>query len=143
MQKQRAIICDIDMTLLDSSMVDAACKGLVPPERWDCFYAHLHECKMIEWCYELLKRINLPVVFITGRCVTYKDKTVPFLDMLDIPYILLMRDDGDTRPDDEVKKDLLDSVIDKYDFLFCLDDREQNCKLFASYNIPTLMVYYL
>lgn len=139
---QKAILCDIDMTILDTSEIINKTKDLVPPERWQCFYAHLHEQKEMTWCIDILKKMQLPVIFLTGRCVTYADKTIPLLDKLGLDYKLIMRAEDDFREDWEVKKDNLDKLIKSYEFVFALDDREANCKLFYDYGIPVLQVYY-
>lgn len=139
---EQVILCDIDMTILDTSDIIRKTKDLVPPKRWDVFYAHLHEQKEMTWCIEILKRMNMPVIFLTGRCETYKDKTVPALDRLGLNYQLIMRAVDDFREDADYKEAQVKELLEKYNIMFAIDDRVSNCKMFYKYGIPVLQVYY-
>ena len=60
---RKAIICDIDQCLLDSTipiMMKETAKSTLPEEEaWDLFYNNLHLCKKNEWCYTLLEQMTL------------------------------------------------------------------------------------
>lgn len=141
--KTKAILCDIDMTTVDSSKAMDACVLISNcEERWNCFYGHLDLQETMQWCVDILKNSGLPVVFVTGRCVTYADKTIPILDTFGIDYKLIMREEGDFRPDYVVKNEVLEKLLKTYDFVFAIDDRESNCQVFFEHGIPTLQVYY-
>ena len=101
---EKAILCDIDMTIFDTAHILKISESLLPPEKWQYFYEHLQEQKEMTWCIEMLKKMDMPVIFLTARCVTYADKTIPALDKLGIDYKLFMRAEGDFRDAWEVKK---------------------------------------
>jgi hypothetical protein len=52
-----------------------------------------------------------------------------------------MRETGDYRKDYEVKADILNAIIDDYDFLFAVDDKESNCQMYKNFGIQPLQVW--
>lgn len=147
--KQRAIICDIDECLLDSSqpllMSQRAIIKFGMDSGMDMFYSNLHLCKRNEWCFELLERMtkngDIVVLFITGRSETARKHTEAYLNFKnDVPYLLYMRPKESKEDDHIVKRKILERIIDDYEILFALDDRESNCCMYRSFGITTLKV---
>jgi predicted kinase len=100
-----------------------------------------------EWPYK--------VIFMSGREATelVKAKTEKWLRdnlalKIDYPehgieYELLMRAEGDERPDFVVKYDLFNEYVrDKYRVLFTIDDRDQIVRLWRELGIKTLQCAY-
>ena len=146
---RKAIICDIDQCLLDSTipiMMKETAKSTLPEEEaWDLFYNNLHLCKKNEWCYTLLEQMTLntdiKVVFITGREERARKHTKAFLKFNHpIDWDLYMRPTGCLDEDAKVKRDIMNTIKDDYNWLFALDDRESNCSVFNDYGITTLKV---
>lgn len=95
------------------------------------------------------------VIFLTGReaTPTIKEKTEKWLNST-LPLVgsypehgieseLLMRTEGDSRPDFVVKSELFEENIrGKYNVLFAIDDRDQVVRLWREYGIRTLQVGY-
>ncbi len=95
------------------------------------------------------------VIFLSGREATesVKAKTQQWLRdnlalKIDYPeegieYELLMREEGDDRPDFVVKYDLFNKYVrDKYDVLFAIDDRDQIVRLWREMGIKTFQCKY-
>lgn len=149
MNKQRAIICDIDECLLDSSqplmMLQRAQTTTSSTEAWDMFYNNLHLCKRNEWCYELLEKLttdnNIVVLFITGRAERARKHTEAYLKFKNnLSYQLFMRPDNCFEPDHVVKLEIVNELLNVYDITLALDDRESNCCIYRSLGITTLKV---
>ena len=148
---KKAIIVDIDFTLLDS-YIPVTLKELGDKYRdnggsvWDEFYVNLHLCVKNDWCYILIDQMtldnDLTVLFITGRNEKVRKQTEKFLKFAHkIKYELHMRKEDDNRKDVEVKEEILEELLTKYEVIFAIDDREDNCNLYKSYGIPTLKVW--
>ena len=142
MCKQRAILCDIDMTVLDTSEIMKICELTADSSDWQCFYDYLENQKEMTWCVDILKRMNMPIIFLTGRNERCRAKTVSALDKFGLDYILVMRDENDFSSDSEMKENRLKELVNDYDFVFAIDDKDANCVVFHKYGIPTLQVYY-
>jgi len=141
--KKDIIICDLDGTLCDIDhrlhFVQVA-QGLpfvtsdgnitYPRKDWDAFFAGVPDDKVNEPVLNLLFMVYecSTVVFCSGRPERCRADTVAWLEKHAFPFShceLYMRKDGDFRPDDIVKQEILDTHIDKDRVLFVLDDRDQ------------------
>ena len=108
----KAIIFDIDGTL---SLVGDRAKYLrQSPKDWDSFYNACHEDEP-NWgiiaIYHAMRHTYFrdhAIILLTGRRESTRAKTVMWLRKYGIPDdVLLMRPDGDYRPDTELKPELL------------------------------------
>lgn len=128
--KQRAIICDLDGTLCETSHREHYLKKT--PKDWESFFSKLRFDPINEWCLHLISSVRLmgtDVLFVTGRDRTLELETVRwlkghnlFLAMSDLR--LFMRNSGDRRPDTLVKKDIyIREIRPYYDVLFAIEDR--------------------
>jgi hypothetical protein len=107
------------------------------PKDWDSFYADCFDDEPIPEMVELVKNLSFgegidglyEIIFCTGRRECVRDKTINWLYAhLDLYPMnddeLLMRKDGDLRPDAIVKPELIrEAGIDFNDIAFVLEDR--------------------
>ena len=112
---EEVIICDLDGTL-------AIHNGRTPFEYHKCD-TDLPNRPVVE----LVKRLGLPVIYMSGRDDSCFKKTKQWLRDHGLPEgELLMRTTGDRRKDAVVKRELYEQHIEgKYEILFVLDDRDQ------------------
>lgn len=84
------------------------------------------------------------VFLLSGRSEDYREITEKWLKDNDIAYdYLLMRESGDNRPDEIIKKELYENHIkDKYYIRFVLDDRDKVVKMWRDEGLLCLQVYY-
>ena len=148
MNKQDAIICDIDNTLLDSSIPEYAMDQMTRlfdvKTGFEAFDGLAHKCIKNEWCYRLLYELTnsktIEVLFITARGDNLRLLTESYLTF-DFNWKLFMRQSGDRRPDPIVKEEIIEQLECKYNFILAIDDKEENCAMFKSHGIPVLKVY--
>ena len=100
------------------------------PPNWDKFYDACVNDKPIQWVIDLFNicREYGIVVILSGRNDTVRKQTENWLLDHDIGYYyLLMRKDKDYRPDQILKKEMLDNFLrDKgYKVQFIVDDRQK------------------
>lgn len=135
---QKAIIVDIDGTL-------AMANGRNPYDD-TMLYTDLPNKPVVDLVHLLAKDGNT-VIVMSGRqstdsCLT---QTKEWLDEhLKCPYMLFMRDEGDTRKDSIVKKELFVQYVEPYcNITLVLDDRDQVVDLWRNtLNLPCLQVNY-
>ncbi len=146
--KKKAIICDIDNTIVNTV------------HRW-----HLLNGKDTDWelynspelmskdtpipdTIEVIKCLSekYPILFVTGRNSGIMDATdrqiQEFCGELKNGYSLIMRDDNDKEsPDIEIKTQLYKTYVEPYyDVLCAFDDRPTNIELWRSLGITSYHV---
>jgi phosphoglycolate phosphatase-like HAD superfamily hydrolase len=139
-----AYIFDIDGTLADCSQRLHFIQQEKPD--WESFYKDCVNDKPILPVVELahtLKDAYETLIFVTGRPEKYMEETVNWLcDKLDYnSVILMMRKDGDHRPDYIVKKEIYDEYIKPYyhiDGVF--EDRKQCVDMWRSLGLTCYQV---
>lgn len=133
------IICDLDGTIAllgDRSPYDAG----------SCFKDELNAP-----IANILKRMGLQVIFLSGREEKFRSETCDWLDLHGIaneqepfysrPNKLFMRPTGDSRNDAIVKKELYEKYIkDKHFVEFVLDDRNRVVDMWRSLGLTCLQV---
>jgi predicted kinase len=90
---------------------------------------------------ESLLLLDTVIIFVSGRDAKYMNKTSHWLQSdCDIPYpTLLMRPEGDKRPDTEVKKEIYETYIkDRYNVIACFDDRPKVVAMWRSLGLFVL-----
>jgi len=137
-------LLDLDGTLCDVSHR----KQLAKSKAWNEFHGlcHLDEPNPdVLRVVLLLQRTILPVI-VTGRNARWRTKTEVWLFRHGVSWeALLMRPDGDFRPDAELKLSLLDqhyggrtNWINRV--VFALEDRDRVVETFRNLGIPTWQV---
>jgi len=107
------VLCDIDGTLAYS------------PERRVYDYKKVDKDLPNKKLIEVLQRLNLPVIILSGRESSCAKETIEWLERNNIQFKgLAMRAQGDNREDSIVKEEMYNGVIkDKYNVLCVFDDR--------------------
>ena len=130
------IICDLDGTLCD--IEHRRVHLATTPKKWDSFFYGMEDDTVNEAVMSVLNMwlgnsdeddLRNEVIFCTGRPEKYRAATEVWLDEHYGVQLtgreLHMRKDGDYRPDDIVKEEILNTNIDKDRVMFVLDDRQQ------------------
>lgn len=145
----RSLIVDMDNTMSLN----------VTGRRWygPGFEKHLHEDEVNRTLNEVLSHLidqneDWPafadhILFVSGRMEAGREATTRWLNddagwgTAQDHYTLLMRQDGDFRPDHEVKRDIYDEhIAGKHDVVLALDDKPSIVALWRSLGIPCWQV---
>lgn len=143
---EKAIIVDLDGTLADNSHRLHYIINDDGTKDWDKFFGGIPEDTINPWCKEIIikYRNTHKILFVTGRPDRngIKPDTIDWLakhSML-YNYELHMRGTNDYRKDVIVKSEILNSLSEKYEFTFALEDRSHIAKAFREKGIITLQV---
>lgn len=123
------IIFDLDGTLanLDHRLSYVKHK----PKNWKAFFAGVADDKPIDIIVRLFKQLDSTgknrLIICSGRSASCRVETEFWLAEHDINYTALyMRDEGDFRADDIIKKELLDEIrADGFEPVLVFDDRQR------------------
>lgn len=114
---------------------------------WDTFYSLCVNDKPIDNVCHLLRILQMKpyieIIFITGRSEKWREHTVEWLKRQGClhPVYLLMRADGDHRPDYEIKKEIYDEHIkDKFNVLGVFEDRDQVVQMWRNMGLTCYQV---
>lgn len=123
----RSVIIDIDGTL--SNCVPRLEFDSSNKLNWEKFFKGMENDLPNEWCVRLAQiyyKMGFIVYIVTGRPSEYMDVTKKWLDKWSVPYdFLYMREEGDYRKDDVVKRDILHALLPKKELIeFVVDDRQ-------------------
>ncbi len=144
----RAVIFDIDGTLAD---VEHRLHHLEGEKDWPAFFKDMQDDRPIEPVAELARLLHKAVearhgleavLLVTARPdrEEWRRTTIDWLDMHGIAYDrIYFRREDDTRPDQMVKADILQAILDDgYDPQLVIDDRPQVVKMWRDHGITTL-----
>ena len=140
----KTILVDIDGTVADASKRVHYLKE--QPKNWDAFYRECDQDDPIEEIIELIRSLDrrYRVVFCTDRRESERQKTLAWLNKHHIHIAnsqLLMRKDGDFRPDHVCKPELVSKHgIENKDIAFVLEDRDSMVKYWRSQGVRCLQV---
>lgn len=152
--REKAIICDIDGVILDSSQVfkEIEEQGFTGDAKWEYFDWHANgfhvypEKRMIEIIYNFYKQ-GYKIIFLTARSESIKVETryrilAEFVIYQEnkFDFELLMRPIGDYSPSAEVKEKHLEDIKKEYDIICAFDDDDSNCAMFERNKILTFKV---
>lgn len=151
--KQNAIICDLDGTLCNIDHRIKYIDGSLGKKDWDRFYSECGNDKANEWCLHIINSFvslrnvltpSMKILFVTGRPEKIKDITIEWIGKhferhFKNDYEIFMRKNNDFRKDCIIKKEIYEEHIkDKYDVLFCLEDRQQVVDMWRSLRLVCL-----
>lgn len=152
--KQKAVICDIDGVILDSSQVfkEIEEQGLTGDAKWEYFDRHangLHvypEKRMIEVIHNFLNQ-GYRIIFLSARSERIIQETIKrvFNEFYNYgcilnSYLFILRPIGDYSPSAEVKEKHLKELKENYNILCAFDDDDSNCAMFERNGILTFKV---
>lgn len=128
----KAVIFDVDGTL-------ARMDGRGPFE-WEEVGNDLPQEEII-LLLRMFERERWCILIFSGRDSVCREQTEQWLYRHAIPYDeLLMRPQGDNRKDAEVKREFYDSLKQRYDMVYAVDDRPQVCRLWHELGLCLLKV---
>ena len=155
MEKWKAIIIDMDGTATNPG--DRRKFVEQEPKDYNSFYYGIPYDKPNKWCREIVYRFadEYDPLFVSGRPekmvigmneynlrLWTVEWLVKYYPKINRPYIeshLFMRATGDHREDYIIKKEIYETQIkDKYDVLFCLDDRRQVTQMWREQGLVCL-----
>ena len=86
-------------------------------------------------------RTKYDVIITSARNDKNRDITLQWFEKHDINVnTLIMRPDGDFRPDREFKQEVLDKLKETHDIIMTFDDRDQVVQMWRDNGIPCLQV---
>jgi len=117
------VICDLDGTLCDGTHREHFLQS--EKKNWYAYFLAMGDDSpidfVIQWVKELAK--DYTICIVSGRPDTYQTLTISWLDKYAIPYdYLFMRRGSDSRPDVNVKSDIL-AKMPKEQIFLAIDDR--------------------
>jgi phosphoglycolate phosphatase-like HAD superfamily hydrolase len=141
----RAYLFDIDGTLAD--LTHRLHHIQSTPKNWDAFFAACPDDAPIPHMIELVQTLHAAgrdVFFVSGRSDRVRAETLAWLDK-NIGGVyddeLYMRRDGDHRPDNLVKAEMLDQIrAEDFEPIMAFDDRDQVVKMWREKGIPCVQV---
>lgn len=100
---------------------------------WDAFFDDCDKDEPISWVINLARMSANHgfILILSGRSDRVQGKTELWLKENNVPFnLLLMRKEGDHRPDDQIKKEIMASFLinhnlSTHDIEFIVDDRQR------------------
>ena len=142
MDRQRAVIVDMDGTLCD---VSAVVHLQAEPDGFTAFHDACADCPphraVVEWCVEHHGRGHA-ILVLTGRDDWSRELTEQWLsEHLPIPIAgLHMRGDGDFRSNIVIKREIHSQLAQIFDIRAAIDDDPEIVGLWQEVGIPVAMV---
>jgi hydroxymethylpyrimidine pyrophosphatase-like HAD family hydrolase len=147
--KQKAIICDIDGVLLDTSHIFERIEkaGLTGDEMWDFFNRHAndYDVEVDSRIVELLETFanqGFRIIFLTARSIEIEKQTRAKIELAIarfsesiFDFLLIMRPSRNTDSAEKMKESWLQLLRQKYNVMFAIDDDDKNCEMFAKNNL--------
>jgi hypothetical protein len=142
-----AAIFDMDGTLVDTSKISYMIRGkkLGPSPELDAYHAEAAKCPPNDWVVRLAKDLSeagLDIFIVSARHEKHRNLTIQWLNKYNIPFKdIYLREDGDSRPDVETKRDSLDKIKSNGDvIILAVEDNPSVIKLWQDNGIPTIVV---
>lgn len=136
--KRKCVTFDLDGTLfnVDHRLHHVRRDGNKKPN-WRAFFAGIKDDVTNPWCKILLQALGsddeLFIVLASGRSEEYRQATVDSLNKEDLILHydhLFMRQAGDSRPDTQIKENILDfEILTRYEPIMFVDDRPSVCRM--------------
>lgn len=138
--RQKAIICDIDGCLLDSSKVleEAELNTNSANDKWGYFDKYANDFSKVYFNENLggllasMFRNGYKIIFSTARSVAIRtDTQIRLRSELGFNFSLFMRSLDDKREAHKVKQEHLNIIQKFYDVRMAIDDEDANLEMFA------------
>ena len=142
MNVKKVVIFDIDGTLADNN--HRQCFVSDGRKEWEKFFSLMGDdvpvLSVIELCQVLFTSGNYEIHIFSGRPERYRRLTEQWLAWNDIPSLpLSMRKDGDSRPDAEIKEEMLLKLqAEGKQIAFVVDDRKTVVEMWRKHGIVCL-----
>lgn len=144
-------VFDIDGTIADLShrlhyiSEEFDDQGMKRKKDWNAFFAGCHKDAPITHIRTLLTdlaKAEATVVYVSGRSDQVRDETMAWIIAHGFPVgNIFMRKEGDHRPDNLVKAELLDELVDDgFRPIMAFDDRDQVVKMWRERGVPCAQV---
>lgn len=126
--KEKAIIVDFDGTLSDTKHREHFVQS--KPKQWQAFFEAATDDPLNQWCFEIINSMvaqGYKIILLTGRPEWMRGLSENWLEKYQVPYdLFLMRKDDDHQGDPDMKWEAYqESIVDQYDILFTLEDRQR------------------
>ena len=145
MNKQKAIVLDIDNVVLSSGFIlqEIFEQKLKGDAKWDYFYQHCNSdrVKLMSKIIPFIRSFPEDVVTIisTARSERCRRGTAKKLWQYKIGFEeMYMRALDDYRPAEEVKREHLQKIMENYDVICFVDDSLENCEMAKDMGILAL-----
>jgi predicted secreted acid phosphatase len=148
--KEKAIIVDLDGTLVDTPLVHPELYSTIDWEEFNEKNLHAPAFKWAKNMTQIYYDAGYRIIFLTGRdgsertrsnTVKWLAEHFEFVDDSGLfgEYELFMRTPKDFRQDFVIKKELYLKYIEPYfDVEFAIDDKNTNIRMFRELGIPAL-----
>jgi hypothetical protein len=147
-----AIIIDIDDCWMDSrKWIAEAPYPSKKEEDWNEFYKKVYVCKpnkrFIQDVLGLIEEMNLFPVFITSRSDRVKLSTIfqiennSSLKVGDTCALYMRTKEHKYMKSGEVKDSILNEIKGMYNFIYGIDDTQENLEVFKKYGVETVIRY--
>lgn len=131
--KKPCIICDVDGTV--------AIRHGRGPYEWSKVDSDLPNAPVIE-VVRAMHACGFKIIFTSGRKEQCRDDTIGWLNLHigTSDFQLLMRGNGDNRPDVELKREMLDLIVNFYIVACVFDDRQAVVDMWRANGLTCLQV---
>lgn len=144
MTKPQAVISDIDKTLCDTSGIWHLVEEGLKTQDFSKFSEASKKCPPIRATLADLRHAleqGYYLFLVTARNEKYRHITIEWMREHFVNYDgLLMRIDGDTRPDRVVKEEMLEVLQEKFEIVHAWEDQPEIVELWESKGIPVTVV---
>lgn len=141
--RRKAVIADMDGTLADVSGIRHFVAS--KPKNFDAFHAASEFVPANAQALEFVERHHHSghvILVVTARMEKWRGATVRWLDRhMTVPYDgPFHRQDGDLRPDVQVKRDIHRYLARQFDIRAAVDDNPNVIALWSQLGIPTEVI---
>lgn len=138
----KAYIFDIDGTLADTSHRQHLLNST--PKDWKGYFAAMSQDapnRPVIQVAKVLLDTGFTIILVTGRPAAYRLETLTWLAKYGVCcHQLHMREEGDYRPDHEIKLDILNTISQHYEVQAAFDDRDSVVAMWRDAGIPCFQV---
>lgn len=144
---QSVIIADLDGTICNiDHRLHYVSADLVEKD-WKGFFSEIPNDIVREDVRSLMENIAIDtksqIIFVSARPETYRNVSEEWLSkngmFMKGSSILIMREEGDSRPDTEVKSDIYDKYLKNLDIMAIIDDRPSVLRMWKTKGISNVI----